>query len=79
MIITAPWPPYRALKDTNWSPVQQPGERVVLSQVAQLGLGLLGVVQRTLDDLAILGVKLRERRRQVGIALLRTTCVIHRI
>ena len=40
------------------APVEQPGQRVVVGQVAQLGLGLLGLLQRPLDDLAVLGAQL---------------------
>ena len=40
------------------APVEQPGERVVVGEVAQLGLGLLGLLQAPRDDLAILGSSL---------------------
>ena len=50
--------------------VEQAGQRVVVGEVAQLGLSPLGLGQRLRDDLAILGVKLREdgidRRRALG-------------
>ncbi len=43
------------------APVEQPGERVVVGQIAQLGLGPLGLAQPREDDLAVVGVELRQR------------------
>ncbi len=57
--------------------VQQPGERVVVGEVAQLGLGLLGLLERPLEDLAVLLVELLEHRLDLRIALLRGTYVRH--
>ena len=49
--------------------VEQAGERVVIGEVAQLGLGLLGLGKRLSDDLAVLGVELGEHRLDRRIAL----------
>ena len=38
--------------------VEQAGERVVVGEVAQLGLGLLGLAQGLVDDLAVLRLEL---------------------
>jgi len=51
------------------APVEQPGERVVVGEVAQLGLGLLGVGQRLLDDPPVLGAQLLEHGGDRGVAL----------
>ncbi len=49
--------------------VEQAGERVVIGEVAQLGLGLLGLRKRPGDDLAVLGIELGEHRIDRRIAL----------
>ena len=49
--------------------VEQAGERVVVGEVAQLGLGLLGLRERLVDDLAVLGIELGEHRLDRRIAL----------
>ena len=49
--------------------VEQAGQRVVIGEVAQLGLGLLGPGQRPVDDLAILGIELGEHRLDRRLAL----------
>jgi hypothetical protein len=41
-------------------PVEQPGQRVVIGEIAQLGLGLLGLGQGSLDDLPVLGIELAQ-------------------
>ena len=49
--------------------VEQAGERVMIGDEAQLGLGLLGLRQRFVDDLAVIGVELGQHRLERGIAL----------
>jgi hypothetical protein len=49
--------------------VEQAGQRVVIGDVAQLGLGLLGLDQRLVDDLPVLGIQLGEHRLDSRITL----------
>ncbi len=49
--------------------VEQPCKRVVIGEIAQLGLGLFGLLESFVDDLAVLGVEFREHRLDRRIAL----------
>jgi hypothetical protein len=53
---------------TEATAIEEAGERVVIGQVAQLGLGLLGPLQGALDDLAVLGFELVENHLDRRIA-----------
>ena len=43
---------------TEAAAIEQPGQRVVVGQVTELGLGPLGPLERSLDDRAVLGFQL---------------------
>ena len=49
--------------------VEQAGQRVVVGEIAQLGLGLLGLRKGCVDDLAVLRIELGEHRLDRRIAL----------